>query len=150
MSAPVLLGIVAVVVFFLLGVFVLVFVGFLRVIVVVVLILFFVVVVIDLASVFGSSLNYSGILHIVASNSSPVSLSSANTSAYVLLVTKSTGGSGVVEIAKNGLVGGSNSNWPSFRWTLDTTNNHLEASPVGSTSGNFYFYIGQFGAINAF
>ena len=105
--------------------------------------------VIDLTAVFGSSLNYSGILHVVASNSSPVSLSAANTSAYVLLVTKSTGGSGVVEIAKNGLTTGGSANHPSFTWTLDTTNNQLEATPVGSTSGNFYFYIGQFGAINA-
>mgnify|MGYP003633805158 FL=1 len=110
--------------------------------------------VIDLASVFGNSLNYSGILHIVASNASPVSLSAANTSAYVLLVTKYTIGANsyainVTEIAKNGLVAGSNTNWPSFTWTGNVANNHLEATPIGSTSGNFYFYIGQFGAINA-
>ena len=110
--------------------------------------------VIDLASVFGNSLNYSGILHIVASNASPVSLSAANTSAYVLLVTKYTIGANsyainVVEIAKNGLTTGGNTNHPSFTWTGDEATNQLEATPVGSTSGNFYFYIGQFGAINA-
>lgn len=110
--------------------------------------------VIDLTSVFGNSLNYSGILHIVASNSSPVSLSAANTSAYVLLVTKYTIGAdsyaiNVVEIAKNGLTTGGSANHPSFTWTGDEANNQLEATPVGSTSGNFYFYIGQFGAINA-
>ena len=55
----------------------------------------------------------------------------------------------MTEIAKNGLVAGSNTNWPSFTWTGNVANNHLEATPIGSTSGNFYFYIGQFGAINA-
>ena len=103
--------------------------------------------VIDLSSVFGSSNNYSGLIHVVASNTSPSSGSPANTSAYILLITKSTGGSGIVEIASNGLIAGGSANHPSFTWVLDTTNNNLEATPVGSTSGNFYFYIGQIGAL---
>jgi len=110
--------------------------------------------VVDLASVFGNSLNYSGILHIVASNASPASTSAANTSAYVLLVTKYTIGVNsyainVTEIAKNGLTTGGNANHPSFTWAGDVANNQLEATPIGSTSGNFYFYIGQLGALSA-
>lgn len=105
--------------------------------------------VVDLASIFGSSNNYSGVLHVIASNAVPTSGSAANTAAYVLLVTKSTGGSSVVQIASNGLTTGGAANHPSFTWTLDTGNNDLEASPVGSTSGNFYFYIGQLGALSA-
>ena len=58
------------------------------------------------------------------------------------------GGSGIVEIAKNGLTTGGGGSHPSFTWTLDTSNNELEASPVGSTSGNFYFYIGQLGSLS--
>lgn len=105
--------------------------------------------VVDLESIFGSSNNYSGILHVVAGNAVPTTGSAVNTAAYVLLVTKSTGGSSIVEIAKNGLTTGGAANHPSFTWTLDTGNNDLEATPVGSTSGNFYFYIGQLGALSA-
>ena len=110
--------------------------------------------VVDLASIFGNSLNYSGILHIVASNASPVSLSAANTSSYVLLVTKYTIGVdsyaiNVTEIAKNGLITGGSANHPSFTWTGDEANNQLEATPVSNTSGNFYFHIGQLGALSA-
>ena len=104
--------------------------------------------VVDLASIFGSSNNYSGILNILATNGVPTSGSAYNSAAYVLLVTKSTGGSGIVEIAKNGLTTGGGGSHPSFTWTLDTSNNELEASPVGSTSGNFYFYIGQLGSLS--
>ena len=104
--------------------------------------------VVDLANVFGSSNNYSGILNILATNGVPTSGSAYNSAAYVLLVTKSTGGSGIVEIAKNGLTTGGGGSHPSFTWTLDSTNNELEASPVGSTSGNFYFYIGQLGSLS--
>lgn len=104
--------------------------------------------VVDLASIFGSSNNYSGILNILATNGVPTSGSAYNSASYVLLVTKSTGGSGVVEIAKNGLITGSGASHPSFTWALDTTNNELEATPIGSTSGNFYFYIGQLGTLS--
>ena len=104
--------------------------------------------VVDLANVFGSSNNYSGILNILATHGIPTSGSQYNSAAYVLLVTKSAGSATIVEIAKNGLTTGGNANHPSFTWTLDSTNNELEASPVGSTSGNFYFYIGQIGSLS--
>tara|TARA_B100000497_G_scaffold112136_1_gene132795 strand:- start:32 stop:1174 length:1143 start_codon:yes stop_codon:yes gene_type:complete len=104
--------------------------------------------VVDLASIFGSSNNYSGVLNILASNGVPTSGSPYNSASYVLLVTKSTGGSGIVEIAKNGLITGAGGSFPSFTWTLNTTSNELEATPIGSTSGNFYFYIGQLGTLS--
>ena len=113
--------------------------------------------VVDLASIFGNSTSYSGILNVVATfgkinaNSATAQI---NTAAYVLLVTKYPTGAGtnalsVVEIAKNGMTSGGNTSHPSFTWTGDEANNELEATPVGSTSGNFYFYIGQLGSLSA-
>lgn len=103
--------------------------------------------VLDLKSVFENTNIYSGVLHVIASNGTYAQQSALNTAAYVLLVTKSTGGSGVVEIAKNGLTTGGAANHPSFTWSLDTTNNQLEASPVGSTTGTFFFYVSQIGGM---
>ena len=104
--------------------------------------------VVDLASVFGSANTYSGVLHIVASNAVPTNLNVVNIAAYVLLVTRTAGSATIVEIAKNGLTTGGSATQPSFTWAIDTGTNELEASPVGSTSGNFYFYIGQLGALS--
>ena len=104
--------------------------------------------VVDLASVFGSANTYSGVLHIVASNAVPTDLNVVNIAAYVLLVTRTAGSATIVEIAKNGLTTGGSATQPSFTWAIDTGTNELEASPVGSTSGNFYFYIGQLGALS--
>jgi hypothetical protein len=103
--------------------------------------------VLDLKSVFENTNVYSGVLHVIATNGTYTSESATNTTAYVLLVTKSTAGTGVVEIAKNGLLTGNAASWPSFTWTLDTTNNQLEASPIGSTSGTFFFYVTQIGGM---
>ena len=104
--------------------------------------------VVDLASVFGSANTYSGVLHIVASNAVPTNLNVVNIAAYVLLVTRTAGSATIVEIAKNGLTTGGSATQPSFTWTIDTGTNELEASPVASTTGNFYFYIGQLGALS--
>jgi hypothetical protein len=105
--------------------------------------------IVDLASVFGSVNNYSGILNILASNGVPTSGTLYNSAAYVLLVTRTAGSSTVVEIAKNGLTTGGGANHPSFTWAINNGTNKLEATPVGSTSGNFYFYIGQLGSLSA-
>lgn len=105
--------------------------------------------VVDLSSVFGSVNNYSGILNILASNGVPTSGTLYNSAAYVLLVTRTAGSTTVVEIAKNGLTTGGSANHPSFTWAIDNGTNELEATPVGSTSGNFYFYIGQLGTLSA-
>jgi hypothetical protein len=103
----------------------------------------------NLKSVFGDAAQYSGVLHIWAGNGAAQNSSLFNGAAYVLLVTKSTGGSGVVEIAKNGLTAGGGLTHPSFTWSLNTTTNQLLATPVGSTSGTFYFHITQIGALGA-
>lgn len=104
--------------------------------------------VLNLASVFGTTLNYSGILHVVATNAESDAPTPMNLTAYVLLVTKSTAGSSVVQIAANGLTTGGSATQPSFTWTIDETNNQLEATPISSTSGTFFFNIGQVGALN--
>jgi hypothetical protein len=104
--------------------------------------------VVDLESVFGSVNNYSGILNILASHGVPTSGSLYNSAAYVLLVTRTAGSSTVVEIAKNGLTTGGSANHPSFTWAINNGTNKLEATPVGSTSDNFYFYIGQLGSLS--
>ncbi len=105
--------------------------------------------IVDLASVFGSVNNYSGILNILASNGVPTSGTLYNSAAYVLLVTRTAGSSTVVEIAKNGLTTGGGASHPSFTWAINNGTNKLEASPVSNTSGNFYFYIGQLGSLSA-
>lgn len=103
----------------------------------------------DLQSVFGSASQYSGVLHVWAGNASPQNSELFNGAAYVLLVTKSTSGSGVVQIAANGLIAGESANAPSFTWSLDSANNRLLATPIGSTSGVFHFYVSQLGALSA-
>lgn len=102
----------------------------------------------DLKSVFGSSTQYSGVLHVWAGNAEPQTTTLFNGAAYVLLVTKSSStGSAVTLISSNGLTAGAAANHPSFTWTLDTVNNKLLASPVASTTGTFYFQITQLGSI---
>ena len=64
-------------------------------------------------------------------------------------MTRTAGSTTVVEIAKNGLTTGGGASHPSFTWAIDNGTNELEATPVGSTSGNFYFYIGQLGSLSA-
>jgi hypothetical protein len=63
------------------------------------------------------------------------------------MVTKSTGGSAATVVSSNGLTAGGSASHPSFTFTLDTTNNELEVSPVASTSGTFYFYITKLGGL---
>ena len=104
--------------------------------------------IINLKSVFQATNFYSGVLHVIATNATYAQSLPTNLTAYVLLVTKSSSGSGVVEIAKNGLTTGGSGNHPSFTWSIDTTNNQLEASPIGSTSGTFYFYVTQLGGLD--
>ena len=95
----------------------------------------------ELSSIFNGAVNYSGLLHILASAEED---GSGNSAAYVLLVQWI---GGVVTIASEGLILGINPSWPSFTWTLDTGNNHLEATPISSTSGTFFFYITQLGGL---
>jgi hypothetical protein len=92
----------------------------------------------------GTTNQYGGLLVV---NAFYTTGSNTNSAHYVLLVVKAPAGSGVVEIAKQGLTAGGGASWPSFTWSLDTTNNHLEASPIGSTTGTFYFAIQYMGTI---
>lgn len=62
-----------------------------------------------------------------------------NTATYKLLVDKSAIGSLVLEIAKVGMTAGTSALWPSFTWAM--SGNKLTATPIGSTSGSFYFEI---------
>jgi hypothetical protein len=97
--------------------------------------------VMDISAVFDTTGHYSGLIHVIAGSETYSKAGGTNMASYVLLVTKSTAGSGVVLIASAGVLGGAATNQPSFTWTLDTANNQLEATPIGSASGTFYFYV---------
>lgn len=88
----------------------------------------------------GYNTSYGGevIVH-AAFNSDPSSSSAKNTATYKLLVDKGAGGGNVSLIAQAGLTTGAGSSFPSFTWTL--VGNDLTATPVGSTSGIFFFEI---------
>jgi len=101
----------------------------------------------NLKNVFGNTAQYSGVLHILASIGE-YSGGVTNFAAYVLLVTKSTGGSAASLISSNGLTSGAGASFPSFTFSLDTVNNLLIATPIGSTSGTFSFYITQYGGLS--
>lgn len=83
--------------------------------------------------------SYGGEIIIHASNTSPNSSSAKNTATYKLLVDNGAGGGSVVEVAKVGLTAGAGATHPSFTWSL--VGNNLTATPVGSTSGTFYFEV---------
>lgn len=92
----------------------------------------------------GGTTSYSGEVLVVARRDDT---SGASTAVYKLLVGKHAASSGVTVIASNGLTAGSGATWPSFTWTVDTTNNKLVATPVGSTTGAFLFYLSAEGDI---
>lgn len=102
----------------------------------------------NMTSVFSNPLQYSGLLHVIAGNTSYSSGAAANMAAYVLLVTKSAGVSAATLVSSNGLTAGDDTSHPSFTWALDAATNELRASPVGSTSGTFSFYISAAGGAN--
>ena len=104
-------------------------------------------VLLNLTSLFRGTAQYSGLLHIVAGNDRYSADSATNVAAYLVMVTKSTGGSAATVVSSNGLTAGGSASHPSFTFTLDTTNNELEVSPVASTSGTFYFYITNLGGL---
>lgn len=102
----------------------------------------------SLRNIFGTVGQYSGIMHIQATNNNPNIDGPANTSGYALLITKSTAGSSVLLLGSNGLVSGGGASHPSFTFSIDVTNNKLLATPIGDTSGIFSFYISSIGMIN--
>lgn len=88
--------------------------------------------------------NYSGLVIVTARQSLN---DSANTASYVLHVGKHAANSSATQISANGLTSGGSTSHPSFTFAIDTANNELEASPVGSTSGTFYFHVSTVGDI---
>jgi hypothetical protein len=91
----------------------------------------------NLGSDNGDTAQYDGVVVLTARNTDSLS---GNTATYYLAIGKHIVGSKVDVLWSSGLTSGGSANHPSFTFTLDTTNNQLLATPVGSTSGTFYFY----------
>lgn len=98
--------------------------------------------VVNVANIFGAD-DYAGLVHIIATGSEYSQSNAGFITSYLLLVTSV--GSGVVEIAKDGLISGALASHPSFTWNLNA--DRLKATPIGSTSGVFRFYITQLGGL---
>jgi len=98
-----------------------------------------------LSSLAGHTNMYSGLIHIIATLDSYHSSSGSNLASYVYLITKTTVYNQVL-IASEGLKTGAAASWPSFTFTVNASN-QLIATPVGSTSGTFHFYITQIGGM---
>lgn len=87
----------------------------------------------------GLSNSYGGELLIQAANADPSSGSDKNAALYKLTVCKTAGGSFIEQLSAIGRVSGAGGSWPSFTWTIN--NDQLQATPINSTSGNFYFEV---------
>ena len=81
---------------------------------------------------------FGGEVLILARNNAANS-NAGNTALYKLLVNRGAGGDQIVLMASTGLISGAGASFPSFTWTL--SGNALVATPIGSTSGTFYFEI---------
>ena len=92
--------------------------------------------VVELMNPQGHQVDFAGEVTVVATNADPSSQSAKNTAVYKLLVCK---GSAVVQLGSAGLTTGGGASWPSFTWSL--SENFLRATPVGSTSGVFFFQV---------
>ncbi len=90
----------------------------------------------ELSNSQGHQADFAGEIAIVATNADPSSQVAKNTAVYKLLVCK---GSTVIQLGATGLTGGLTTSQPSFTWTLN--GNFLRATPVGLTSGAFYFQV---------
>lgn len=105
--------------------------------------------VLSLTDHIGQTDQYGGLVLIEAHNNKWPD-GASNSATYFLMVNHaSSGTTGVTSIQTAGMTAGSGAAWPSFTWSLDTTNHHLEASPVGSTSGTFRFNIKVMGDLAA-
>jgi hypothetical protein len=94
----------------------------------------------------GQTQYYTGTVTVTARNKKWADAGTgANVAVYQLLVSKYNGGVNVTTIASAGQTAGTSANHPSFTWALDGTNNQLEATPVGSTSGTFFFHVESVG-----
>lgn len=99
-----------------------------------------------LTDLIGNTTHYSGLLMVTARSTKwPDNL--GQSASYVLHVCKGPTGPAVNVVNSAGATAGGAANHPSFTWTLDTTNNELEVSPVSLTSGNFFFNVVPVGDI---
>lgn len=95
--------------------------------------------VVEMQSTQGGQTSFSGEVLVTASNAQPSQTRVNNIATYKLLVHKDSAGSSVVQISSIGQTGGASATQPSFTWTMN--GNFLRATPVGSTSGTFYFEV---------
>jgi hypothetical protein len=102
-----------------------------------------------LSSEMGSllSTSYAGLLQVEA-RASPGTAGS-NMASYLLHITKQPSGAGVISvISSQGLTTGGSANHPSF--TFSMVGDVLTATPVGSASGAFVFWITAIGGIGVY
>lgn len=92
--------------------------------------------VVELSNPQGHQVDFAGEVTVVATNASPELPTAKNLAVYKLLVVK---GSVVSVIGSAGLTLGGSAGQPSFTWSL--SGNNLQATPIGSTSGAFFFQI---------
>ena len=85
--------------------------------------------------------NFSGLLMLEAKFQDT---ESTNNSSWVFHVSKHPLGVSITKISEQGLLTGGSANHTSFTWSIDSTGKLL-ATPVGSTSGTFFFYAAYIG-----
>ena len=73
---------------------------------------------------------------------------SSASAVYELLINRGTGGAALVLLGSAGSTAGATANDASFTFSVDGANNQLLASPVGSTTGTFYFHMSCSGNID--
>ena len=73
---------------------------------------------------------------------------SSASAVYELLINRGTGGAALVLLGSAGSTAGATANDASFTFSIDAANNQLLASPVGSTTGTFYFHMSCSGNID--
>lgn len=74
--------------------------------------------------------------------------SSSRSATYELLVHKGIGGAVLTQIASAGATTGAAADEASFTFSIDGPNNRLLATPVGATSGTFYFHFSVSGNLD--
>lgn len=88
-------------------------------------------------------LTFSGLVEVEVKSSDT---ESGNLAVYLLQLSK-TNVYAITQINSQGLTAGSSANWPSFTFTIDAATGDLVATPVGSTTGTFYFFTTGMGNI---
>lgn len=100
----------------------------------------------SLVSMRDGSSNWSGLLMVEVKSTDT---ESGNMASYLFHVAKHALGVSITEISRQGLLTGGSANWPSFTFSIDEATGKLTATPVGSTSGTFFFYATYQGNLKA-